>query len=675
MLLERLEEKFRNRQSSYMMVVILAMLDLAWPSGKAMLNDVVNYFKGFYERRLQVGKKPEKEGLRLFSVSTLTDIEIRRTVIENPVRYLQDFLFYDGNREELRFQDDLLPELTNENTRFAIRKLAYKHLYNYYQTFTTNHLTWDELVNLPPGYAVKASDVAYLSGHNQVKGIHPVEHDGEKAVIVLCTIGGDNYANEWLTDDRRRLKYYLEGRTDRNSGRRKYDPELPTNKAVINSRKDNYSVHVFAREKKGELFHYAGPFVFDQMGTDTSGDKYFILQRKEGKERGNGAVDTGVAGMPSLVNSIYTYVRKKGFVFSRELLANLFLSLKTKPFVILAGISGTGKTKLIELFAEAVGATSDNGRFELIPVRPDWNDSTDLLGYKNLEGKFQPGVLTRVIQRALSDGNNPYFVCLDEMNLARVEYYFSDLLSLLETRRWSGDRIRTSRIFRDSDFVLPEDREEFADLHIPDNLYFVGTVNMDETTHPFSKKVLDRANTIEIVDVNLDNYGEEQSGGGQAGVLEMVNILNSDLRSKYCFLQECLPEYRPIVDSVVGYLIEINDILQEANLHVGYRVRDEICFYMIYNTTFGLMDEDKAFDWQLCQKILPRIQGSSQKIMDILRSLFFLCTGVSVANTLDVAAEANKVLATVEAKWPRSAQKIACMLGRFEEDGFTSFWA
>ena len=93
MLLERLEEKFRNRQSSYMMVVILAMLDLAWPSGKAMLNDVVNYFKGFYERRLQVGKKPEKEGLRLFSVSTLTDIEIRRTVIENPVRYLQDFLF------------------------------------------------------------------------------------------------------------------------------------------------------------------------------------------------------------------------------------------------------------------------------------------------------------------------------------------------------------------------------------------------------------------------------------------------------------------------------------------------------------------------------------------------------------------------------------------------------
>jgi len=104
--------------------------------------------------------------------------------------------------------------------------------------------------------------------------------------------------------------------------------------------------------------------------------------------------------------------------------------------------------------------------------------------------KFQPGVLTRVIQRALSDGNNPYFVCLDEMNLARVEYYFSDLLSLLETRRWYGDRIRTSRIFRDSDFVLPEDREEYADLHIPDNLYFVGTVNMDETTHPFSKKVV-----------------------------------------------------------------------------------------------------------------------------------------------------------------------------------------
>ena len=100
-----------------------------------------------------------------------------------------------------------------------------------------------------------------------------------------------------------------------------------------------------------------------------------------------------VAGMPSLVNSIYTYVRKKGFVFSWELLANLFL-FENEALCNSGGISGTGKTKLIELFAEAVGATSDNGRFELIPVRPDWNDSTDLLGYKNLEGKFQPGVLT-----------------------------------------------------------------------------------------------------------------------------------------------------------------------------------------------------------------------------------------------------------------------------------------
>lgn len=377
------------------------------------------------------------------------------------------------------------------------------------------------------------------------------------------------------------------------------------------------------------------------------------------------------------VHSIYEYIKAKGFVFEEDLLFNFFLSLKTKPFVILAGISGTGKTKLIELFAEAVGATNDNGRFELIPVRPDWNDSSDLLGYKNLEGKFQPGALTKVIQRALSDINNPYFVCLDEMNLARVEYYFSDFLSLLETRRWYKGEIRTNKIFRETDFVFQEDREEFAGLYIPENLYIVGTVNMDETTHPFSKKVLDRANTIEFFEVALDNYGGYQETSyfkGQA--FFPPEVLSSVLRSEYCVLSDCLPEKKAIVDEVVNILTKVNDILQPANLHVGYRVRDEISFYMIYNQEFGLMDKDKAFDWQLLQKILPRLQGSSRKIYQALIGLFELCTNVPLESNEGAAEEAENVLENVAVvRWPRSARKIAYMLGRYEEDGFTSFWA
>ncbi|MGB9803288.1 McrB family protein [Desulfofundulus sp.] len=377
------------------------------------------------------------------------------------------------------------------------------------------------------------------------------------------------------------------------------------------------------------------------------------------------------------IHCIYEYIKARGFFFEEDLLFNFFLSLKTKPFVILAGISGTGKTKLIELFAEAVGATSDNGRFELIPVRPDWNDSSDLLGYRNLEGRFQPGVLTRVIQRALSDINNPYFVCLDEMNLARVEYYFSDFLSLLETRRWDKGKIRTNKIFRETDFVFQEDRKEFAGLYIPENLYIVGTVNMDETTHPFSKKVLDRANTIEFFEVALDNYGSYQERShfeGQAFV--PPEVPSSVLKSEYCVLRECLPERKAIVDEVVNILIKVNDILQPANLHVGYRVRDEISFYMIYNQEYGLMDKDNAFDWQLLQKILPRLQGSSRKIYQALIGLFELCTNVSLESDEGAAEEAEKILENISVvRWPRSARKIAYMLGRYEEDGFTSFWA
>lgn len=180
------------------------------------------------------------------------------------------------------------------------------------------------------------------------------------------------------------------------------------------------------------------------------------------------------------VEHIHSYISAKGFYYTKEEVANLFLSLKTKPFVILSGISGTGKTKIVQWLAESVGATEDNGRFALIPVRPDWNDGSDLLGYVDIKGEFKPGPLTNVIIEAENHPDKPYFVVLDEMNLARVEHYFSDVLSVMESRRWEDGRITSSRL-------LP--RETVGrDLFLPPNVYIIGTVNMDETTHPFSKK-------------------------------------------------------------------------------------------------------------------------------------------------------------------------------------------
>ena len=156
---------------------------------------------------------------------------------------------------------------------------------------------------------------------------------------------------------------------------------------------------------------------------------------------------------------IENFIKEQGFYFSPGMIENFFLSMKTKPFVILAGISGTGKTKLVQLFAEAIGATEENGQFNLIPVRPDWNDPTDLLGYRDLSGVFKPGKLTQIFLEASQPENQdkPYFVCLDEMNLARVEHYFSDLLSVMETRRWEAGNILTDAII---------DYEDIQDIYV-----------------------------------------------------------------------------------------------------------------------------------------------------------------------------------------------------------------
>ena len=199
----------------------------------------------------------------------------------------------------------------------------------------------------------------------------------------------------------------------------------------------------------------------------------------------------------AVVEHIHSYITAKGFYYTQEEVMNLILSLKTKPFVILCGISGTGKTKIAQWLAESVGATEDNGRFTLIPVRPDWNDGSDLLGYVDIKSDFKPGPLTNVITEAENHPDKPYFVVLDEMNLARVEHYFSDVLSVMESRRWENGRMVSSRL-------LPKETAG-RDLFLPSNVYIIGTVNMDETTHPFSKKVLDRANTIEFNRVRLDH--------------------------------------------------------------------------------------------------------------------------------------------------------------------------
>lgn len=358
-----------------------------------------------------------------------------------------------------------------------------------------------------------------------------------------------------------------------------------------------------------------------------------------------------------LLQHITNYIRSKGFYYKEDDVKNFYLSLKTKPFVILSGISGTGKTKMVQLFAESIGATVENGRFQFISVRPDWSDSSDLLGYKNLEGEFVAGPLTKLLKKANQKDNRdkPFFVLLDEMNLARVEYYFSDLLSIMETKKFDKD----GNII--SDPVIDQDEEK---LILPDNVYIVGTVNMDETTHSFSKKVLDRANTIEYNDIYFDyfNFFEEESD------IQPIPIHNKQLAGKYLSLKDAYFGNEQIIKNTTQQLIRINRYLEEINAQFAYRVRDEICFYMIYNEQAHLLDRNTAFDYQIMQKILPRVSGNDSMTDNALKNLFTFCTGHYWSDEIDI----TKIIS--EARYPKSAKKIAQMIKKNQSEGFTAFW-
>lgn len=366
-----------------------------------------------------------------------------------------------------------------------------------------------------------------------------------------------------------------------------------------------------------------------------------------------------------IVDNIFKYISSQGYEYSKELISNLYLSLKTKPFVILAGISGTGKSKIVRLFAESLGATVENNQFNMISVKPDWNDSTELIGYKNIESKFIKGKLTQIIEEASKNLDKPYFVCLDEMNLARVEYYLSDYLSIIESRRKIEDEIITDKLIYDSEI----DEEE--KLSLPENLYIIGTVNMDDTTFQFSRKVLDRANTIEFSEVNLENLFGLTSI--EENVDKSIEVYNDFLKSTYLKTLDIEDEYRDYAVKINKKIISINEILKKSQKQFAYRVRDEILFYMIENKKANLLDENEAFDYQIMQKVLPAISGSENSVKETLVNLFNFVCEKEILNDSDIE-EAEQFLNSQDIKYKKSAEKIIYMLKGYNYDGYASYW-
>lgn len=425
---------------------------------------------------------------------------------------------------------------------------------------------------------------------------------------------------------------------------------------------------IFYKEYEKDIFPSEDDFLNDlEEMIRIYKDYYNLVFLKPGNTIKNiPNVNLGESDIKNIIIKIEEYIKSQGFIFSYEELSNFYLCLKTKPFILLAGISGTGKSKLVKLFSKAVGARPNNNRYNLISIKPDWNDSTELFGYKDINNKFITGQLTRIIDTAskLENIDKPFFICLDEMNLARVEYYLSEYLSIIETRYYDSNHIKTDTLFPPG--YLTKDHI-FENLTIPENIYIIGTVNMDDTTFAFSRKVLDRANTIEFSEVRLDDLDYNLNNS-----IKGLELDNSYFKSRFLSIKEAFsydPEY---VRKINNKIIEINNILAMGNRHYGYRVRDEIVLYMIENKINKLLDESIAFDFQIMQKILPTITGSDRVIKEILIDLYNYCNSEGeISDKVDYIREGENNLES--ALYQKSAKKILMMLKGYE-DGFVSYW-
>lgn len=423
---------------------------------------------------------------------------------------------------------------------------------------------------------------------------------------------------------------------------------------------------------------------------------------------------------------------------------NTYLTaIRTKPFILLAGISGTGKSRIVRELAfkscpqylqDEEGTTP--GNYCMIEVKPNWHDSTELLGYySNLSKGYQFKKFVMFLVKAKMFPKVPFFICLDEMNLAPVEHYFAEILSILETRKHpkiagtdevdmeviKTDPIVEARYFKELGQISTTknvstgqtfsmnltDRDIYMKLFgietendideevgkktdlttigltLPDNVIIIGTVNMDDTTHQFSRKVIDRAMTIEM------NGGKLSDMYGGSNDLEYLDEAEQEKWQKafvqrYVTADEVLKEHSEVADKIIEEVPEkldnINKALKGTPFEVSYRVLNELTIMI------GVMLDDpaeegdiesiidKALDRILLMKILPRIEGDAD--MFNLSSEFKKKNDITHENRLEWLKELapNIVISEDEPHQQTAREKIQEMIERLGNQEFTRFW-
>ena len=415
-----------------------------------------------------------------------------------------------------------------------------------------------------------------------------------------------------------------------------------------------------------------------------------------------------------------------------------FTALRTKPFMLLAGISGTGKSRIVRKLAQATvteelqkaegykGTDFANDRwtlhspanFELIQVKPNWHNSMDVIGYlSNIPSPhyvFTPFI--EFIVKAWQHPEVPFFLCLDEMNLAPVEEYFAEFLSAIESRSFEGEEYLTDPIIKpfnsfgeyvaktmvntlfpnftagDTESAITKVIKHFRTkgLTLPKNLIVIGTVNMDETTFSFSRKVLDRAMSIEMNEVNYDSFLTDTTDDDLKTIVKAFEEnedadLNVLLVDRHIEAREIIDDLGDDARFAIDYLKRINALLEGTPFKLGYRAANEALIYLQASYEFGQTDRIAALDNFTLMKILSRIEGDETKLKITTSEADKERIAKAEVNVdeakqygdLNILTALRHIITNQlgeQDKQLHSVKKIDSMLSQLKRDHFVSFW-
>lgn len=368
----------------------------------------------------------------------------------------------------------------------------------------------------------------------------------------------------------------------------------------------------------------------------------------------------------------YETTIKARYFISEKLCTRFISSLLTKPFVILTGLSGSGKTKLAQAFAMWI--CEDENQYRMVPVGADWTNREPLLGFpnaleKNNYVKPENRVLDLIIE-ANKNESKPYFLILDEMNLSHVERYFADFLSVMESKDDKGILLHSDKERKDTNNnIIPNN------IQLPKNLFIIGTVNIDETTYMFSPKVLDRASVIEfrVTADEMNTYLDSNAG------INLGNLRTKGKNMAASFVELAkdknfeAAEKEGLNKTLMSFFAE----LKKTGAEFGYRSASEIIrFAAVANKLDAGWKQDEITDAAIMQKLLPKVHGSRKKLAPVLETLGCLCmtekpkAEEKMEYFLNPQEEKDF---SSRIKYPMSFEKISRMYRALLHNGFTSY--